>query len=256
MTGRSAQSFKTVCGCHEQPITAPKVCAVTGNKPAETHSAWEVGKDALVVLPDDAVEQLKSSEGTTMLEIERFAPIESIPFVFSKSVYRFVASDKVPGSQGPVNILWNGLLKTGRAAVIDGWVARSGSRPTTLVIHADDVGLLGNTLPYLTDLKDAPTGTFTQDEKAAAVFEQFVDTNYLVEAYDVAAYTDTYAETREELIAKAMAGETIAVAATAAPKPAGPDLMAAMQAALGETPKARKKPNAKGGAKTAVAQEV
>lgn len=245
VTGKSATSFKTVCGCHEQPITAPKVCAVSGDKPAETHSAWQVSKDSLVVLPDDAVQQLKSSEGTGVLEIERFAPIDSIPFVFSKSVYRFVADAKVPGSQSPVNILWNGLRSTDRAAVIDGWIARSGSRPTTLVIHADDVGLLGNTLPYLTDLKDAPTGTFTEDEKAAALFEQFVDTNYLVETYDIGAYTDTYAEERESLIQKAMAGETITVETTEAPKPAGPDLMAAMQAALGETPKPRAKSKAK-----------
>lgn len=241
VTGKSAKSFKTLCGCHDKPVVAPKVCAVTKDEPTETKKGWEVAKDKLAVIPTEAVEQLKES-GTNLLEIERFAPRASIPFVFSKSVYRFVADAKVAGSEGPVNIIWNGLLASERVAVIDGWIARAGSTPTTLVIHADEVGLLGNTLPYLTDLKDAPTGTFTKDEKAAAMFEQFVDLNYLVEDYDIGLYTDTYAEKREALIAKAIAGEEIVTDAPAeAPKPAGPDLMAAMAAALGDTPAARTK---------------
>lgn len=255
ITGKSAQSFKTVCGCHQQPITAPKVCAKTGDAPDETHSAWEVSRGQLVVLPDDAVEALKSGEATRMCEIERFAPIDSIPFELSKGVYRLVHDDKVPGSEGPVNILWNGLRSTERAAVIDGWCPRSGSRPTTLAIHADSVGLLANTLPYLTDLKDAPQGSFAEDDKAAAVFEQFVEANYLTENYDLSTYVDTYAERRGELIAKAMAGETIEIASVEAPKPVTADLMAAMTAALEVTPKPRRS-NAKDRGKQAVAQDV
>lgn len=244
VTGKSAQSFKTLCGCHDQPVVAPKVCAVTGEEPSDTNKGWEVAKDKLAIIPADALEALKES-GTTTLEVERFSPLGSVDFSFSKSLYRFVADPKVAGAQGPVNILWNGLRKTARAAVIDGWIPRAGSLPTTLVIHADDVGLRANTMPYLTDLRDTPSGEFAEDAKAAAVFEQFVDTNYLVADYDLSVYSDTYSEKRAALVAKAIAGEQITVETVEAPAPPAPDLMAAMQAALGDTPK----PKAKSGTK-------
>jgi non-homologous end joining protein Ku len=208
----------------------------------------EVAKGKLAVIPSEALDALKES-ATTVVEIERFAPRASIDFSFSKSLYRFIADPKVPGSEGPVNILWNGLLEGEYAAVIDGWISRGGSNPQTLVLHADDAGLRGNTLPYLTDLRDAPTGAFTQNEKAAAMFEQFVAINYTVADYDVSAYTDTYAEKREALIAQAIAGKEITVEETAAaPTGAAPDLMAAMEAALGG---AGAKPKPKGGKKKA-----
>jgi non-homologous end joining protein Ku len=248
VTGKSAGSFKTLCGCHDQPVVAPKVCAVTHDVPTETKKGWEVAKGKLAVIPSEALDALKES-ATTVVEIERFAPRASIDFSFSKSLYRFIADPKVPGSEGPVNILWNGLLEGEYAAVIDGWISRGGSNPQTLVLHADDAGLRGNTLPYLTDLRDAPTGAFTQNEKAAAMFEQFVAINYTVADYDVSAYTDTYAEKREALIAQAIAGKEITVEETAAaPTGAAPDLMAAMEAALGG---AGAKPKPKGGKKKA-----
>lgn len=248
-TSKAADSFKSLCPCHHEPIRQIKTCAKSGAmiEEAQLEKGVEFSKKLYVLDPDD-VQNIKDRESTKELTIERFAPLASIPMWLSDKVFRFTPDAKVPGSNGPANILWNGLAATERAAVVDGWVQRTGSRPALLAIYADPDGdLIGVTLPYQTGLAETPKGGFESDAKAAAMFEAFVDSQgYTTAEFDHEAYVDMYRERRDEMIARTMKGEPLPAAAQPAPTSAGPDLMAAMQAAMGATgkPKAGKKPAA------------
>lgn len=192
----------------------------------------EIGKDKIVVLKPEAVEQIQEAEKSVTLDAERFPPLESVPLHLSTGHYRFVPNPKVPGADKGVEIIWNGLRKTKRALVVDGWTPRAGSRPMLLVLHADEYGLTGNVLPYPTGLNAVPEHRFEVDDAKAAMFEQFVAQNYLTDDFTHTSYEDTYAKRRAEVIAKAMAGEPIVTTAGEAKAEPVPDLMAAMEASL------------------------
>jgi non-homologous end joining protein Ku len=251
---KSADSFKSLCPCHSQPIVQVKTCATTGDTIANDAllKGAEMSKGNIYALDTAAVEAIKAGESTKELDIERFPSLDTIPLWLADKKLRITANPKVPGSEQAANILWNGLRAGERAAVIDGWVMKAGSRPATLVIYADDDGLVGVTMPYSTSLNELPKGAFTEDEKAAAMFEAFVEAqDYSTDDFDIGVYVDMYRERRDEVIAKAIKGEPIEVASTEKPASAAPDLMAAMQAAMSATPKpaGKKKPAAKKKAK-------
>lgn len=251
-TSKSADSFKGLCPCHKQPIAQIKTCAVTGDTIANDDllKGAEMSKGNIYALDKAAVDAIKAGESTKSVDVERFAPLDTIPVWLADKSFRITADPKAPGADASANILWNGLRATGRAAVIDGWIQKASSRPALLVIYADDEGLIGLTLPYPTSLvTDVPKGAFEENEKAAAMFDAFVETqDYSTDDFDFSAYVDMYRERRDELIAKAIKGEPIVVPDAPAPKQSGPDLMAAMEAAMAATSKApakKRKPAAK-----------
>lgn len=250
---KSAESFKGLCSCHGQPIKQDKFCSVDGTRVARsgeegdpnlitTSKGVQVARGKYVILPDEAAELIGRSDRSEVLAVERFAPVDSVAFVYSQMAMRLVPNEKVPGAAQPVEILWNGLRTTERAAIIDGWIARAGSRPQLLAIHADGEGLLANVLPYESWLKtDVPSHAFVENQQAAEMFEQVVNANYETDPFDHSAYTDTYTERRDELVQKALAGEVIEVEQAPTQHTAAPDLMAAMQQALGQAKPAPKK---------------
>lgn len=244
VASKSAESFKSLCPCHKQPIKQHKVCEVSGEVLA-TEDLLK-GTDVtgrIWALDKAATDAIRSAESTKELEVERFAPLDSVPTWLATGQFRFTAAPKAPGAESSANVLWNGLHASKRAAIIDGWIPRAGSRPTTLAIYADDDGaLVGITLPYRTALNEVPAGAFSEDEKAQAMFEAFVESQgYSTEPFDISEYVDLYKERRDELIAKAIKGEPLPTAPEPTAKPAGPDLMAAMEAAMGKAKPAKKK---------------
>lgn len=209
----------------------------------------EVSKGKIVPLDPAVVEAIGKAERTDTLTIGEFATRETVPLHLASGHFRLIPDDKIPGSAGPCNILWNGLRATGLVLITE-WVMREGSRNQLVAVAVEAGQLVAHVLPYTTDLADAPTfDEFTEDEAQASMFGQFVSTQYAVGDFDHAAHEDQYSKRRSELIAKALTGEAIEVEQTTATPAPVPDLMAAMEASLAQAKKP--KPAAKKRAKAA-----
>lgn len=246
---RSAQSFKTLCACHQAPVMAPKRCSVDDRalEATEMLKGHQTGKDTYAVIPPEAAETLRSAEATGVLKIEALPVIGSLPMHLVTGHYRIVPNDKIPGSEQPVQILWNGLIATGRAVVTE-WVMRAGSRDSLLVIHADAFGLTGNTLPYSSELRDAPEFKPVENEQAAQMFEQFAAVQGInMDDFAHTAYESSYEQRRASAIEAALSGKPIKVDEAKPAEAGAPDLMAMMAAALGD---AGAKPTKKAPAKS------
>ena len=239
---KSAESFKTLCPCHHQPIVAPKQCPVDRKTVdiAFCGKGVKVGKE-IKALTAEAIEALAKGEATKVIPILALPERASVPLHLSLKHFRFVPDKDVAGAEGPTAILWNGLLGSDRVLVSE-WVARAGSRNELLAISADTHGLTGVILPYVTDFNDVPEHAFTVDPQAAAMFEAFAAQQKInLDDFAHSSYVDAYGERRKKAIAAALKGEAIPTDAKAPVKQAVPDLMAAMSAALaGVTPPAKK----------------
>jgi non-homologous end joining protein Ku len=247
---RSSQSFKTLAP-DGLPVSQQYVDSsgevVTRD---QCSKGIEVSANQYAVLPPEAVEMIQAAERTDTLEVERFSPLHTVPLHLSVGQYRLIPNEKVPGSEGPVNILWNGLYASERA-LITKWVPRAGARDTLFVVHADRYGLNANTLPFASELQDPPEWKPDENEQAQQMFEQFVGINYVLDDFELSAFSSEYEVRREEAVTKALAGEIIeAPSVEDTPAAAVPDLMAAMQNALTSAkPTAKKsKPKAKAAA--------
>ena len=250
----SADSFKNLCACHHEPIVMPKRCKIDDKPLADSDMVKGIargrGKNATFVpVPAEAVEALTDAERTKTLEILRLPKVASVKWHLATGRYRLVPDPDVPGSEGPTGILWNGLLASERA-VISEWAKRAGSRPVLCAIRADEYGLTAIDLPYASSLKvDAPEHKFEVNEQAQQMFEMFVQQlGISTDDFAHAAFEDTYAQRRAELVEKALNGEVIEVEKAEVEATPAVDLMAAMSAAL-----ANAKPPAKPKAKKAKA---
>lgn len=248
---RAAGSFKSLCPCHQVPIKQHKVCAHTLEvvDTADLLKGIETSKDAYRVLDPAAVDFIRANEANDTVEVERFAPVDSLPLTYALGRYRLVPNAKMPGSEGPAGIFWNGLRATERAAVVPGFVPRSGSRDQLAVITADVYGLDLLWLPYHAELKTPPEWAPDENEQAGEMFEAFAEqAGYTMDDFSWPQYESSYEKRRNEAIATATSGAPLP-AADDDEKPAPvPDLMAAMQAALGSA-KPKAKPKAKPRAK-------
>lgn len=245
LRSKGQDSFKTLCDCHKQPIKAPKTCSVTGDVvPPEKHlKGVELGKGDVREIPADALAAMAKDPRSVSLTITQLPPATSVATELATAVahYRIVPDTKVPGSEQPVQILWNGLMAEGRALITE-WVAREGSKPALIAIVADDTGLLAHALPYATDLQETPTFAPVANEQAAQMFAAFAGTQGIdMGDFDHAAHVDRFAERKMAVVQAALKGEKITVADAGPAAEPVPDLMAAMQAAL-EQAKATPKP--------------
>lgn len=243
VTSKSVAGFKMLDPNHKLPVQQ-KLVDVAGEEVqrADTLKGVEVGKDRYVALDPAAVEMIQAVDRSVTVDVERFAPLDSVPLNLATGAMRLIPDSKVPGSEQPVQILWNGLRATNRAAIITDWCPRSGARPVVLAIYADDDGLIAHTLPYATDLNDVPNMVPVENEQAATMFEQLVSAQYECGDFTLADYEDGHAARRQLAIDAALNGEVIEAPASAPAKPSAPDLMAAMAAALGDKPAPAKAP--------------
>lgn len=244
---RSADSFKNLCPCHNKPVVAPKTCAVDGTQIDSSLCGKGVMVGKVVhALSEDTIEALAKGERTDVIRILDLAPRASVSLHLAIKHFRFVPDKDVAGSEGPVGILWNGLMGADRVLVSE-WIPRSGSRNELLALTADVHGLTGVVLPYATDLNEVPEHAFTVDANAAAMFEAFAKQQGIaMDDFSHSKYEDEYGKRRKAAIDAALAGAPIPVSAKAPAAKAVPDLMAAMSAALDASKApAKKKPAAK-----------
>lgn len=258
----TAESFKGLCPCHHEPITQLKTCATTGDPVAHQDVVKGAvrgrGKAATYYpLASEVIDAIAEGAGerSTVIEIESLPPTASVPFHLATGRYRIVPDPDVPGSAGPVEILWNGLTASERC-IMSRWSKRAGSKPVLMAMRADVYGLTAIDLPFASDLKaDVPEHKFDENPQAQAMFEQFASIQgYSTDDFAHGSFVDEYGKRRAELIEKALAGETIETTAPAAALAAVPDLMAAMQTALATAkPPAKTKAKAKAKPKKAAA---
>lgn len=241
---RSGESFKLL-----SPAGAPVVQRYldpdeNAYEKGELGRGYQVARGDIRPLDDDALEMIASAERSGVLEPERVCPRSEVDLTLARDAYVVIPDDKVPGSDKPVGILWNGLRANEQVMILPGFTARAGSRDSVCVLHADDEGLYASTLPLADELHtELPAVELTHDEEAEGVFAMFCETVDLAQdTFDLAAYESAYKQRRQAAIDAALKGEKVEVPEVAQAKEAVPDLMAAMQAAT-----AGKKRQSKGG---------
>jgi non-homologous end joining protein Ku len=216
---------------------------------SSTVKGVEAGPGQYVALTEQGLELIGNVGRSAVVDIERFAPVESIDFNQAVEHYVITPDPKVPGADAAVQVLWNGLHATNRAAVIQNWAAKENSKPSILVITAQDNGLVGTLIAYARERNDIP-GQFVPgvNDQVAQMFEAAIR-NYNLDDFDASVYTDTHAERRQQAIDLALSGaplEELLAAGAPAPEPETPNLMSALLASAGAEPvKPAKKPRAK-----------
>ena len=123
---KSAESFKTLCPCHQQPVVAPKMCSVdqTPVDIAACGKGVKVGRE-IKPLTQEAIDALAKGERTEVIPILALPERASVPLHLALKHFRFVPDEDVAGAEGPTGILWNGLLGSDRVLISE-WVARNG----------------------------------------------------------------------------------------------------------------------------------
>lgn len=241
------ESFRQLDPKHGQPVKQQLVDVkgkvVPRDKIVKGH---QTAPDAFVQLSGAALDNIALRERTKIMQPKQFSPRASVPLQLGKQTYAVVPDKKVAGSEGPVNIIWNGLRDNDLVYASE-LTMRAGSRDSIVVFYADEHGLWATTLPFVTELKDVPTHEFKVDAKQAAVFAQFVSMTYEVGEFDHASYVSEYKVRRDAAIEAALSGDPVPQP-TADVEPAdAPDLMAALEAAVSSQKAPKKKAAAKNG---------
>lgn len=211
-----------------------------------------MGGDEFLVLTDEAIEMIKSAEKDVVIKPRQFVPLASIDLALAIRSYKVLPDEKVPASEGPVNLIWNGLVDTGLAYVSQ-VALRGGSMDSILIVYATDedapqgAGLWAVAYPFADELFEVGECELAEDEKARSLFAQFVDANYateLGESFDHVQYASTFKQRRDEAIQAVIDGVEIE-RPEAPPASEEPSLMAVLEAGLKESTKAKAKSTAK-----------
>jgi non-homologous end joining protein Ku len=199
----------------------------------ETLKGVDDGSGSYVALEGKALELIENVGRSTTVRIERFTELEAVDFTHTIEHYAVLPNAKVPGSDASVSVLWNGLLASKRAMVIEGWSPRASSKPSILVIWANDEGLQANLLAFEYEHNDLPTFKPTHNPAVGEMFATATASRYLP-TFDPGDYQDTHAQARQQAIDLALSGKPIEDGVPVAPKPSAPDLMAALEASLAQ----------------------
>jgi non-homologous end joining protein Ku len=167
INAKKADSFKTLCKCHGEPIAQKNTCRTTGDVCEETDKGVETAA-GYTALSTDVIEQIGGAERSTVLEPVQTPHLASVPLDLSIGAYRLVADTKVAGAATPVAALWRTLRKSERA-IITSWTQRAGSRDQLVAIHADDTGLVANVLPYVADIVAGRRGDRRRYDRALSL---------------------------------------------------------------------------------------
>ena len=257
LKSRSAESFKTLAP-DGKPIKQVKISSdeyakleadpkaeVTTLGTNDTDKGVPIGGGEFKALPEEAVTAITGAAKSGVVEAADYVPLDSLPLELALTSYTVVPDDKVVGAERDVNTVWNGLRASG-LAYITTITMKAGSRDSILAIYADDDGMHAVTLPFAAEVQPTPTHEFTADEAEADPVKAFIEAKYEVEAFDHGEYESTYRKTREDAIAKALAGVEIPKPKAAPKAEAGPSLMESLaDAADTATSKPKKKPAAK-----------
>lgn len=191
----------------------------------------EIAKDNYVTITEEELSALDPI-GSKTIEIDTFVdPGELDPVMFEKAYY--LEPEKVEGAK-PYALLLEAMRETGKVAV-GTFVMRS--KQYVSCVWPRGNGLAISTLHWHDELRDAPgVDTSDLDEKQLAMAKQLVES--LAENFDASKYHDTYRERVNDLIEAKAEGKALP-APKQNPSVAMPDLMAALDASIAATKKAR-----------------
>jgi non-homologous end joining protein Ku len=251
---RSSESFRTLAP-DGLPIRTQMVDS-SGEvvEREDTRKGVQTGKDQWTALTPEAVDAIDSGQKSTVVEADSYAPVDTLPRHLATAAYAVTADDKVAGAQKSVNVLWNGL-RASRLAYMAQATLRNGGRDAILAIWATDDGLWAAALPFAGELHVAPDFGFTEDERAAALFQQVVERDADVvptRPFEFPAWESEYRVRRQKAIDAVLAGEQVEAPTPVAESAAAPDLMAALAASLDSEPAAKPKARAKSGGRKKV----
>lgn len=174
----------------------------------KTKKGVKVGKDTFVPLTPEAESTITESTKTALATPAYFAPMSTVDLSLALGSFVVTPDDNVPGSEKPVNIMWNGLRKSG-LAYMTVLSMRGGSPDVQLALYADDEGLWAVSLPFAPEVKPVPAHDFEPDDKQADLFGRFVEGEYEVKDFDLAAQESEYAARREQTIQAVLDGKEL-----------------------------------------------
>jgi non-homologous end joining protein Ku len=226
-----------------QPVVSKSYDPSTDEE-CEVQKGWDLGAGRFAVIDSETIEQISEGSKSKVLTPAQVVPLDSIALNLAIDRFAVRNDPDVAGSAPALNIVWNGLLKTGRAFVYQATL--TGSHDGLVVLYATENGLWAALLPFEHELYPIPTpdeDLFVENEQAATLFEQALEQGYeLKPEFEHSAFVSEYATRRERLIQAAIDGKPIVEAKPAAKDEPVVDLMAALTAAANKPkPKATKK---------------
>lgn len=204
---------------------------------------WEdpKGKTGFREIAAELIEEINEATKIEAFQVDHFIPLEDVPFERAVGCY-FVKAQRGANPK-PLKILAEALKASGRAGVFK-LTLRSRQQPA--VVYAKNGGLFVNTLVFAEDFTRGLSAgdqlaEVDADPKMVAVAVDLIE-NLGAGREALDALADDVRPLRDGLIADALAGKKIAKPEkAAAKKPAAGDdpLMAALQASVKESGKAR-----------------
>ena len=202
---------------------------------AERVQGYEFAKGQYVTFTDDEIKALHV-DATNVIDIEEFIPLKDVERIYIERVY-FLGPDK--GAARSYHLLRAALVKTGRAALAR-YAARGRNhlvlvRPLAdaLVMeqlkHADELRSIDEVPLEVCDVNDAELGLAIQ------IIEQRLN-----DKFEPQKYKDEVKAKMLALIAQKVDGQEIAVAPEEKHEAKIIDLMAALQASVGDRKPARR----------------
>jgi DNA end-binding protein Ku len=213
-------------------IRQKRVCEADGEEVPYEHivKGYEVSPDTYVVIEPEELDALDPKK-TKTIEIEEFVDLAEIdPILYDQPYY------VVPGTGAAkaYRLMLEAMRDSGRVAI-----ARVVLRQKEHLVALRAAGevMLMETLVFADEVVAPETldevaagGEVKVSERELTVARQLIE--MLSGSFDASRYRDEYRQAVLELIEAKVAGKKIAVAPAAAPAPAVPDLMAALQASV------------------------
>ncbi|MGC3952725.1 MAG: Ku protein [Propionicimonas sp.] len=221
-------SFRQVHPADGGRIRYKRVCEVCGQEIpfAEIAKGYEAADGRMAILTDEDFAGLPAAEGKTV-EVVQFVELEQIdPLYYDKS---YVLEADGPGAK-PYALLRQALADTDKAAVVR--VALRGRESLALIRPIDQVLVL-HTMLWPDEVRDlsfaAPPETSVTDAEVGMA-RLFIE--QLSADFDPDAFTDTYREELEKVVAARLEGVDLPEGEEA-PRPAEVvDLVAALRASV------------------------
>jgi non-homologous end joining protein Ku len=190
-----------------QPVESKTYDPVDGELVESAHKGWDVGKGQFVVMPKEALDEMKKAEKSKVLRVSQFASLDSIDLSVAINRYAVRPDPDVAASDQAVQIVWNGLRHLEAAYVTP--LTLSASNESVLVIYADERGLWAVALPFADEMYPVPTFAFEENDQAAELFAKMVESDLGVTEFEHERYEGACRVRRAEIIEKVVAGHVI-----------------------------------------------
>jgi non-homologous end joining protein Ku len=208
-----------------QPVDSKTYDPATDELVEHAQKGWDVGKGQFVIMPREALDEMKKVEKSKVLRVSQYAPLASIDLSCAINRYAVRPDADVAASDQAVQIVWNGLRHLEAAYVTP--LTLSASNESVLVIYADERGLWAAALPFADEMYPVPTFGFEENDQAAELFAQMVESDLGLTEFDHERYEGACRTRRAEIIEQVVAGHVIeSTPEEPEPKTAAPNLLA------------------------------